>query len=75
MLQTVLQNFWTMVGIMACVAVIAFLVGLIITVITTTIDICQQKRIKDKLLRELYQKLNSTIQELDKQTVDKNKEK
>ena len=72
MLKTISQNFCTMVVIVSCSALITFLVCLIINTITITIDLYQKKRIKDKLLRELHKKLDSTIQDMDKQSIDKN---
>ena len=72
MLENILHNFCIMMVIVGCVTIITFLICLIINTITITIDLYQKKRIKDKLLRELHKKLDSTIQDMDKQAIDKN---
>lgn len=74
MLQTVLYNFCTMVAIIACVTLITFCVSFIISMVIIAIDNIKQHKIKDQTLKQLYKKINSTIQDMDKQSIDKNNE-
>lgn len=67
MLQTILNNIWQILLIVASLTLIVFLIAIILEVISSTIDRFKNRKIKDQTLRNLQKDLNVLMKNLDKE--------
>lgn len=71
MLQIFLENLWTMTLIIACVAIIVFLLAVMYAIVIGIKEGIEHKKIKDKTLKELQDNFDKFIEDLENQDKEK----